>query len=393
LPEVRELVAKVLESDFKCSARTEDYPSVVRQIARFAGLRLKVMPRAHQTRRYRVQVTWKGQPGVVAVTDAKYADVRPVTTYLNRLLAETGAERRLYRFVEGAFGSGVVLATAAEANELRRASYLVEPTAAEAALRAALLAVDVEGAAAILREGDLQELDDAIQELGSAAATRVHLVRALGLLDQQRVHHLALFVVAAWAEAGLDAADLPLAGSVPVSAVSGPSLAPAEAEQLMTTWRDLVLRSPSMMVTGGLVDLQYALILAKRWPVVRRVFDLIIERGDLDLSVYCNALYACERDTTGLPIDRAFDERILRRCLPHAEKNPAIYNNAACVYAELGEAEEVLAMLDKALAHGLHQLVADKRREPQFAALHGDPRFVALWQRATRSLRSRSTAE
>jgi hypothetical protein len=129
---VEEIVAKgrVLDSDFKSSARSEDFPDVVKEIAALAGVALEVDevavpdPLAHH---YDVFVASNGARAVIRLGNDKYPDVRPIVSYLNGLLAARARDdgRRLYVFTAGGFSGGVVLANDAEATALREAAYLV----------------------------------------------------------------------------------------------------------------------------------------------------------------------------------------------------------------------------------------------------------------------------
>ncbi|MDF2193785.1 hypothetical protein [Paraflavitalea sp. CAU 1676] len=69
------------------------------------------------------------------------------------------------------------------------------------------------------------------------------------------------------------------------------------------------------------------------------------------LELYCNALYVCQNDNTGLPIDKALNERFLNKCLPFAPANPAIYFNAACLYVEMKDFEKTLECIQLAKKH------------------------------------------
>jgi hypothetical protein len=131
IPRVAEIVGKghVLDSDFKCSARETDYPSLVEQIARFARIRVSVdrLAVADENRwHYDVGVSHDGVAAAIRLGHEKYARVGPIVDYLNPLLAARGDARALYRFTAGAFEGGVVLATREEADRLREAAYLVE---------------------------------------------------------------------------------------------------------------------------------------------------------------------------------------------------------------------------------------------------------------------------
>lgn len=52
-------------------------------------------------------------------------------------------------------------------------------------------------------------------------------------------------------------------------------------------------------------------------------------------SAYCNALWVLLEANSGLKTRRKTIMNVLHACLPHSEKNPAIYTNASLVYAQL----------------------------------------------------------
>ena len=60
---------------------------------------------------------------------------------------------------------------------------------------------------------------------------------------------------------------------------------------------------------------------------------------------YVMALWVIQESNTKIPLDRERARRFLRACLPHGKQNPAIFHNAACVYAELGDVDGVVAQI------------------------------------------------
>jgi len=122
----------------------------------------------------------------------------------------------------------------------------------------------------------------------------------------------------------------------------------------------------------------YELARAGAFPGALALFDRVVALPGLDRATYCNALWAVQVDNNKLPLDPARARRYLATCQPHAEDNPPIYINAACVRYELGELDACLAALAAARRHRLHTELEQLRREPMFAALVRDPRFVEL---------------
>ncbi|HEY7371149.1 MAG TPA: hypothetical protein VIF57_03150 [Polyangia bacterium] len=131
VPTVAEIVGErqVLESDFKCASRESDYPSLVEELARFANVPVEVERLAvanENVDHYDVRVSHDGVGATIRLDNQKYAQVGPIVDYLNSILAARRDERALYRFTAGSFESGVLLATPAQADQLRAAAYLVE---------------------------------------------------------------------------------------------------------------------------------------------------------------------------------------------------------------------------------------------------------------------------
>lgn len=56
------------------------------------------------------------------------------------------------------------------------------------------------------------------------------------------------------------------------------------------------------------------------------------------------------------------------------------FYNAACCHALAGDRDQAFAMIDRAIAAGLHDLYMGSDQD--FVSLHGDPRWQAAWQKA-----------
>jgi hypothetical protein len=124
--------------------------------------------------------------------------------------------------------------------------------------------------------------------------------------------------------------------------------------------------------------LGWNLISGKQWLPAIAAFEIVIDTPRLELTAYNNALYAIMRDNNGVPVDRARHERFIQRALPHAQGNPSIFYNVACLQFELGDMDAVIENLALARKHGLAP-AEQMRDEPLFAPLRKDPRFVALF--------------
>jgi hypothetical protein len=118
---------RIHETDFKCSARSSDYPELLVELARFAGVELEVEPVAQADQpapgHYTVRATYRGEHRAIVMADRKYADASPMLEYLNELLAAARRRFRLHLFHSPNEG-GVVLVSDEEARKLRAAAYL-----------------------------------------------------------------------------------------------------------------------------------------------------------------------------------------------------------------------------------------------------------------------------
>lgn len=101
------------------------------------------------------------------------------------------------------------------------------------------------------------------------------------------------------------------------------------------------------------------------------------------LEVYCNALWPLQNDNTGRPVDATLNDFFLKRCLPYAPSNPAIYFNAACLYAEMGDVEGALDCIEKAKEYDyaeFDEMIAAMQSTPMFAGITEDARFQRIAQ-------------
>lgn len=112
----------------------------------------------------------------------------------------------------------------------------------------------------------------------------------------------------------------------------------------------------------------------KEYTTAIRLFTLClkIETRDkvADLSIYCNALYVLQNDNTGLPVNKALNEEFLEKCLPFGPENPAIYFNAACLYAEMKQWNEVASCIQAARRYqftGYDSMMREIKQAPIFA--------------------------
>jgi|GEM_PF-3502234 len=144
----------------------------------------------------------------------------------------------------------------------------------------------------------------------------------------------------------------------------------ARLEEALATCQD------SEELRTGLAEAATLLVRRHRYSEAVRIFDVLVEFPDLPLFVYCNALWAAQKDNTGLPVDERRSRRYLATCLPYASANPPIHLNAVGVFMELGETEAALLQLLLAANKGvdIHRHLA----EPQLQPLKSHPRWPEL---------------
>lgn len=118
----------------------------------------------------------------------------------------------------------------------------------------------------------------------------------------------------------------------------------------------------------------------QRWEQVLRLFDAAIE-GELMSMAAANPLFAVQDDFHHQGVDAVRARRYLERCLPHGEKNAAVFLNAAGVYMELAEPARALECLVAAKKGGFN--VRAHRNEKLFAPLQHDARFQAVMARGS----------
>jgi tetratricopeptide (TPR) repeat protein len=197
--------------------------------------------------------------------------------------------------------------------------------------------------------------------VGQVPTLRPQLARLLAALGPGLLPaDLGTVVLLAWAEADLADGTLPL----------------EEARRALDAWREVLLTDAG--AAASLPGLLHAMLAARSYLSARRVADFAVLRRDLHPSTYANALFVAQAAASGLPVDRALDERLLAACLPHAPSNPAVYVNAACLYLELGALDDAHRALAQALVHGRNEPVRNVLGSLLFAPYRDDPRFADL---------------
>lgn len=142
----------------------------------------------------------------------------------------------------------------------------------------------------------------------------------------------------------------------------------------------LTLANRGVAITG--VDsVAHWLVAQRRCADALKLYDSLVHGGPwVSPSTYSAALYAVLTGNSGLPLDRARAKRYLTAALPIGPREPGIFYNAACVWVELGEVDQVLECLRLACAHGYPKLKA-MQADTAFDSLRDDPRFVAIFRR------------
>jgi tetratricopeptide (TPR) repeat protein len=91
-----------------------------------------------------------------------------------------------------------------------------------------------------------------------------------------------------------------------------------------------------------------------------------------------NALHYLQNANSGLPVNRELNLYFLEKCLPYTHENPAIYHNAACLYSEMGDFNEVLECIEWAKKNydGYEMMIQEIRQDPVFLAFRNEhPQF------------------
>ncbi len=108
------------------------------------------------------------------------------------------------------------------------------------------------------------------------------------------------------------------------------------------------------------------------------LFDVALDCKRLSPADYCNGLFAVHRaHGTEAQAEESQVRYFLNRCLPMADKNPAIYHNAACVLMDLGDRSAVLDQFRYAIDANYEGLEAMKSDE-SFLGIRNDSDFAAL---------------
>jgi hypothetical protein len=336
VPEPETIVGKyrILESDFKCSARQEDLASMVRELAHFARIRITSAPLAIAVGdHYEVAVSHEGVPAVIRMGSEKYADPSPVLRYLNPILRKRSPHAQLHRFQAGIYSSGVLLADAADEAHLRRLAYLVAPSPE-------FPATDTKEQDPPLAPADARTAPPAIPVVDFADLDAVRRT-----LEERPDDTTPVFTLAR----AFDAKNEPHLATL---------------ENLEPVHQRRLAHAP--LITYSVADAAARRLHRHDFAGALELYDLALQ-GKIHPMHAANPLYAVQNDNAklGLMPDRA--HRYLASCLPHGPQNPAIFVNASAVLLELGDAEGAIAMLASAIDAGFEGIeghLADRFYDP-----------------------------
>lgn len=122
------------------------------------------------------------------------------------------------------------------------------------------------------------------------------------------------------------------------------------------------------------------LVTKKKFADALALFDHLIGYEYVDTDTLVAATYAVSPSNNGMPIDRKRIERYVKAAIAHAEKDPALFYNTACLAFELGDAKTALARIRLAIDHG-YPKPKQIEKDAVFAPLRKDPRFEAIFAR------------
>lgn len=150
---------------------------------------------------------------------------------------------------------------------------------------------------------------------------------------------------------------------------------------------ELLLRKWTTSFLEQLASKAYFLLKAKNYESSIMLFKLVLQmelesRQKInDLSPYCNALYVLQKDNSGLPVNYELNHLFLEKCLPFGPKNPAIYFNAACLYAEMNNIDAVFECINLARKYnydGYTAMIEEMKNASMFINAVTDPRFQTV---------------
>jgi hypothetical protein len=125
------------------------------------------------------------------------------------------------------------------------------------------------------------------------------------------------------------------------------------------------------------------LVTKKKFSDALALFDHLIHYEHVETSTLVAATYAVSPSNNGAPIDRKRVARYVKVALAHAEEEPALFYNTACLAFELGDEETALARIRLAIDHGYGK-PKQIEKDSVFAPMRKDPRFRAIFARGSK---------
>ena len=121
----------------------------------------------------------------------------------------------------------------------------------------------------------------------------------------------------------------------------------------------------------------------KKFADALALFDHLIGYEWVETNTLVAATYAVSPSNNGAPADAKRIARYVEAALPHAEKEPALFYNTACLAFELGDTKTALARIRLAIDHG-YEKPKQIEKDAVFAPLRKDPRFRAIFHGSKR---------
>lgn len=107
------------------------------------------------------------------------------------------------------------------------------------------------------------------------------------------------------------------------------------------------------------------------------IYDRLLSLPKVSAETCKEALWAVQKDNSGVSVDVARSRRFLKRALPQGRNDPAIFYNAACVAIELHDETAAIRHLRDAIQYE-YEDIDSMLNDAMFTALQTKPEFKAL---------------